>query len=147
EDRAKGRLVAERFPDLDFPALVEFYYSQTSVVPPQHARLYTRGLLAGGARSEAALAEWEARSGNAPVVDRPAFLDIGCGTGPLLMAAAKRYQPVGIDIAFRWLVVGKKRLMEAGLQVPLICASAEALPFRPEQFTHVAFESTLEVVR
>jgi SAM-dependent methyltransferase len=149
-DRAKGRMLAERFNDRDFPGLVEFYYSVTSVVPPQHARQYTRGLVAGGARSEAALAEWEAGVESPPALKDVAFLDVGCGTGPLVIAASRRgYRAVGVDIAFRWLVVGKKRLAlaDAGVDVPLICACAEALPFPSQRFDRVAFESSLEVVR
>ncbi|RME77291.1 MAG: class I SAM-dependent methyltransferase [Chloroflexi bacterium] len=73
------------------------------------------------------------------------LLEIGCGTGPLLVAAAGRYdQVVGVDIAFRWLVVAKKRLMEAGLDLPLICACAEALPFAAPAFDRVAADSVLE---
>ena len=42
-------------------------------------------------------------------------LDLGCGTAPLSIAATKRYKVVaGVDIAFRWLVVAKKRVAEMG---------------------------------
>ncbi len=145
-DRAKGRRVAERFNDLDFAGLVEFYYSITDVVPPNQARRFTRGLLAAGARAEAALTAWEERDGNLPI-GSGRFLEIGCGTAPLLVAAAARYHTVvGVDIAFRWLVVGKKRLAEATLEIPLFCACAEALPFRAGTFDRVAAESVIELV-
>jgi len=147
-DHDKGRRVAERLDSTTFPELIEYYYSITSVVPPQHARLYTRGLLAGEARARSALEAWEGI-----VVTREAappgkrLLDLGCGTAPLMVAGASRYQlVVGLDIAFRWLVVAKKRLQEAGLDAPLICACAEALPFPNGTFDRVAGESVLEHV-
>jgi SAM-dependent methyltransferase len=51
---------------------------------------------------------------------------------------------VGVDIGLRWLVIGKRRLVDAGLDFPLICACAEALPFLDQNFEVVFNESTLE---
>jgi SAM-dependent methyltransferase len=45
------------------------------------------------------------------------------------------------------LVVAQKRLAEAGLDLPLICACAEALPFRAACFDRVVAESVLEHVQ
>ncbi len=60
-----------------------------------------------------------------------ALLDLGCGTAGLLAAARSRFGlAVGVDVAFRWLLVGRLRLREAGLDPLLICANAEYLPFR-----------------
>lgn len=144
-DLAKGLRVASRFDELDFPELIDFYYNLTSVVPSQDARRYTLGLLAGVPRAEASLTSWEnsTQSGGAAET----LLEIGCGTAPLMVAAASRYKRVvGVDIAFRWLVVAKKRLAEAGLDLPLICACAEALPFPDATFDRVVADSTLEHV-
>jgi SAM-dependent methyltransferase/uncharacterized protein YbaR (Trm112 family) len=143
-DRAKGLRIAERCDDFDFAGLVDFYYSITPAVPPKHARQYTRGLLAAEARAAAALDAWHSVADDGPP---PAtLLEIGCGTGPLLVAASKRgpLRLIGIDIAFRWLAVAKKRLAEAGLDLPLICACAEALPFPSGQFDRVVAESAIE---
>ncbi len=147
-DRANGLQVAARLDDLSFAALVDFYYSITPVVPPQHARLYTRGLMAGVARAEAALASWERTVGTNGRPSAASLLEVGCGTAPLLVAAAPRYtRMVGVDIAFRWLVVAKKRLAEAGLDIPLICACAEALPFPNGAFDRVVADSVIEHVQ
>ncbi len=148
DDMKKGLRVAGRFHDLSFPELVEFYYSITSVVPPHHAKQYTRGLIAGVARAENALNMWNARIKESDGIRVSCLLEIGCGTAPLLVAAAKNVQHIiGIDIAFRWLVVGKKRITEAGLDIPLICACAEALPFPDQVFDRVIAESTIEHVK
>jgi len=147
EDRAKGRRVGARLDDLTFAELIAFYYSITDVVPPRHARQYTRGLLAGEARAKASLASWQQALGPN---NRPAtrLLDVGCGTAPLLAAAAPQFPTVvGVDIAFRWLVVAKKRLAEAGVDAPLICACAEALPFPDGTFDRVVLDSVIEHVR
>jgi SAM-dependent methyltransferase/uncharacterized protein YbaR (Trm112 family) len=145
-DRAKGILVASRFHELTFAELVAFYYSVTTVVPAHDARRYTRGLMAAVARAEQALRAWERVASNRePAPTR--LLDVGCGTAPLLVAAGSRFPGlVGMDIAFRWLVVAKKRLAEAALDVPLICACAEALPFPAGSFDRVAMDSVLENV-
>jgi SAM-dependent methyltransferase/uncharacterized protein YbaR (Trm112 family) len=147
-DRAKGLRVAARFDELSFSELVDFYYSITSVVPLKDARLYKRGLMAGVARAEGALDSWESVVGTDGRVAAVSLLDVGCGTAPVLVAAKSRYQKlVGVDIAFRWLVVAKKRLAEAKLEIPLICACVEALPFPDDVFDRVVADSVLEHLR
>ncbi|HEX4899606.1 MAG TPA: methyltransferase domain-containing protein [Pyrinomonadaceae bacterium] len=144
-DRAKGLQVASRFEQSDFAALVDYYYSITSAVPVADAKRYTAGLLAGVARAEGSLISWEkSTTGNTRAAS---LLEIGCGTAPFMVAAASSFKRVvGVDIAFRWLVVAKRRLADAGLDLPLICACAEALPFPDEIFDRVVADSTLEHV-
>lgn len=152
-DRAKGKMLSERLHDLGFEELLDFYYSKTDVVPRKHAVSYTRGMLAASARAEAALDAWEAVNVKTETSGflsayKSDLLEIGCGSGPLLAVAAKRFNKViGIDIAFRWLIVAKKRLMAASVEVPLICACAEALPFREDSFDRVVADSVLEHLR
>jgi ubiquinone/menaquinone biosynthesis C-methylase UbiE len=144
-DRAKGRRIAERYADSDFAGLVRFYYSITDTVPEDQARRFTAGLLGAPARAAATLDAWEQLAGS-PATGR--FLEVGCGTAPLLQHAAARFGDViGVDIAFRWLIVARKRLEEAGRAARLVCACAEALPLRAETWDVVAGESTLEVTR
>jgi ubiquinone/menaquinone biosynthesis C-methylase UbiE len=144
-DRAKGLRVAARLHELGFTELVDFYYSITPVVPPRHAEQYKSGLRGAVARARAALDSWESVVGTNGRVRARSILDLGCGTAPLLVTAASRFRKmVGVDIAFRWLVVAKKRLADAGLDVPLICACAEALPFPDGVFDRVVADSVLE---
>lgn len=141
-DRIKGEKVGSKLEALSFDQLVDFYYSMTSVVPPHHARQYKAGLLAGVARSRAALDSWDRMTGN---MRGESFLDVGCGTASLLVAAAPRFRRLaGVDISFRWLVVAKKRLAEADVDAPLFCACAEALPFPEGSFRRVAVEFAAE---
>jgi SAM-dependent methyltransferase len=51
-----------------------------------------------------------------------------------------------VDVAFRWLLVGRLRLREAGLDHPLICANAEHLPFAGAGFDRVVANDLLEHV-
>jgi SAM-dependent methyltransferase len=147
-DHAKGRALAARFDDLSFAELVAFYYSITPVVPPHHARRFTAGVLAAPARSAASLTEWEAHVVPANQGMAGSLLEVGCGTAPLLLAAHRRFGLlVGVDVAFRWLIIAKKRLAEAGVDAVLLCASAEALPLRDGLFDRVVADSVLEVVR
>jgi ubiquinone/menaquinone biosynthesis C-methylase UbiE len=77
-----------------------------------------------------------------------ALLEIGCGTGGFLVAAKSRFKHVvGTDIAFRWLVIARKRLEELGLEVPLVCCCSEYLPFRDDSFDLTVAEDVLEHVR
>ncbi len=146
-DRDKGRRIEARFDELEFAELVEFYYSITPAVPAKHAKLYSRGLATAVSRGEAALAAWELAAPRGRHPDGT-LLDVGCGTAPLLVAAAPRAGPlVGIDIALRWLVLARKRLAEAGVDAALICACAESLPFPDETFDRVVAESVLENVK
>jgi 2-polyprenyl-3-methyl-5-hydroxy-6-metoxy-1,4-benzoquinol methylase len=143
-DRAKALRLADHYEALDFPGLVDYYYSVTPAVPPHHAKQYTRALMSGVSRAASALDAWEAHDeGGKPA---ETLLEVGCGTAPLLVAAARRTTArlVGVDIAFRWLAIAKKRLAEAGLDLPLFCACAEALPFPSGQFDRVVAESVLE---
>ena len=143
-DRAKARRVAERLDDLDLAGLIAFYYSITGVVTPAQARQFTAGLMGAEARAEGALATWGALAG-APSAEGAALLDVGCGTAPLLVVTSARHPVrVGVDIALRWLVVGKKRLAEAGVSAQLVCACAEALPFQDDIFGVVTADSVIE---
>ncbi|MGH9859878.1 MAG: methyltransferase domain-containing protein [Candidatus Acidiferrales bacterium] len=152
EERAKVEKLAARFADFDFEGFVDFYYGITSVVPPKHAQQYKRGLMVGVARAESWLQAWESElrhSTASPATAEPqaSLLEIGCGTGPLLVAAKNYAARIGVDIALRWLVVAKKRLEQARLGVPLVCACAEALPFRDGTFDRVVCDSALEHFR
>jgi SAM-dependent methyltransferase/uncharacterized protein YbaR (Trm112 family) len=144
QDRAKGIELSERCAGLDFPASIRQYYAMTPAVTPAQAKLFERGLLGAETRAAQALDAWESKAGAG---DGSALLEIGCGTAPLLIAARERYaRVIGIDIAFRWLVMAKKRLQDAGLDLPLICANAESLPFRAETFDRLVADSVLEHV-
>ncbi|MBI2833644.1 MAG: methyltransferase domain-containing protein [Acidobacteria bacterium] len=143
-DRAKGIELEEKTRGLRFLDSVDLYYRLATKVPASQAALFRRGLVAAAARAAESVREWERRTERA--LDGP-VLDIGCGTAPLAVAASRcGVSVVGVDIAFRWLVMARKRMEEAGVEVPLVCACAEALPFQDGAFQSVAAESVIEQV-
>jgi 2-polyprenyl-3-methyl-5-hydroxy-6-metoxy-1,4-benzoquinol methylase/uncharacterized protein YbaR (Trm112 family) len=145
-DRAKGLRLHEACATRSFAESVRYYYSVTEAVPPFQARRFERGLLAAEDRARASLDEWQSFAPSAKNAD--VLLDLGCGTGPLLaVAAARSRQVVGVDVAFRWLVLARRRLAERGVHVPVVCACAEALPFAGASFDCVTAESVLEHLR
>ena len=69
------------------------------------------------------------------------ILDIACGPGQLLKAAAeKQLDLYGIDISSEAIKQCKKRLPEANVQV----ANAEALPFKESTFDYITCLGSLE---
>jgi ubiquinone/menaquinone biosynthesis C-methylase UbiE/uncharacterized protein YbaR (Trm112 family) len=145
KDRANGLELFERCAGLDFERAVDVYYSQAKVTPSQ-AQQFKRGLMAGAARAAAALSQWEAETDKHQPSE--SLLEVGCGTAQLLSVAARRCrQVVGIDIALRWLVIAQRHLADVGLDLPLICACAEALPFPDGSFDRVVADSVLEHLR
>jgi len=142
-DRKKGSELAERCAGLDFERSVDVYYSLASKVPASQAQQFKRGLMGAVARAEVSLRKWEAETKQDQQPE--SLLEIGCGTAPLLVVTADFYKHVvGVDIAFRWLVIAKKRLADSGTKIPLICACAEALPFPDGFFDRVVADSVLE---
>ncbi|HEU4702731.1 MAG TPA: methyltransferase domain-containing protein, partial [Conexibacter sp.] len=62
---------------------------------------------------------------------RSGFLDLGCGPGMLLAAAAGRgASGLGIDVSLLWLVVARRMIAEHGGRATLCAGFAESLPLR-----------------
>ena len=134
-DRAKGEALEQATLGMTFAEAVRYYYSITPDDPADLA----------GAWTKRALAEVEiARSMLAYGSGTGLLLDVGCSTGAVLIAAGGG---IGVDIAFRWLVLGKLRLRQAGVDGQLVCANAEHLPFDSGLAARVTSFDTLEHVR
>jgi len=68
-----------------------------------------------------------------------AVLDIGCGTAHWTVALARHgADPVGIDRSPRQLEQARRVVRAAGLELPLVLADAEQLPFMDVSFDAVA---------
>ena len=60
---------------------------------------------------------------------QPGLLDLGCGPGMLLAAAASRgLSGLGIDVSLEWLVVARRLIEDHGGRATLCAAFAESLP-------------------
>src|SRR5437879_3302873 len=71
------------------------------------------------------------------IQDGERVLDIGCGTATLLIAAKARSplaQLVGVDTDERVLRITRKKIARQQVEVELVEAGAEHLPFPPASF-------------
>ncbi len=118
--------------------MLDLYWSMTPETPPEAAARFKAHHLGESRLGEEVLAELPAGAGGA-------LLDVGCQTGGLLAVAARRYAAVaGVDVAFRWLVVARVRLAEAGVEATLACANAEHLPLPDQSFAAVTANDLIE---
>jgi SAM-dependent methyltransferase len=134
-ERARAERLHELEPATDVLGLAEAYYALTAGVDPRRDR-FLRHIAGAEARGEA-LAERLPRGGR--------ILEVGCGSGGLLVAASRAGATItGVDVAARWLVVARRRLADHGLDVGLIAAAAERLPWPDGWFDAVVADSVLE---
>ncbi len=140
DDYRKGEEVQAKGETLGFADLVRFYWALPTYpfTPPDLIERFIHHVLTDEQRIEA----YREKIGSGE-----RFLDVGCGTAALVKVAQKRFRlAVGCDVAFRWLVIARKRLQEAGLPVNLVCCCADFLPFPDAFFDSVASVSLLEHV-
>lgn len=138
DERAKAEHLRTIEAATDVLGLAAAYYARTGDVGERRRERFLRHIAVAEARG-AALA------GRLPPSGR--VLEVGCGTGGLLVAAAKRGLEIsGVDIASRWLVVARRRLTDRGLSVFLAAAEAERLPWPEQTFDAIVVDSVLEHV-
>lgn len=131
--------------DRAFSEMVRAYYVLTPESPPSLHSRYMEAMNAASARGKGLIRKLQQRF---PHSGRSTMLDLGCGTGGMMIAGVSSYgRVVGVDVALRWLVMGKQRLRETGIEAPLVCANAESLPFKPGSFDAVLADSVIEHVR
>ena len=139
KDRVKGALLAAAGRTRGFEELVRYYYDITPEDPPDLAKHWIARALAEVEIARFAVAQYG--------LTGRTFLDVGCSTGAMLAAASEHCESVtGVDVAFRWLIVGQVRLRELGIHANLVCANAEHLPFASETFDRVSALDLLEHV-
>jgi O-antigen/teichoic acid export membrane protein/SAM-dependent methyltransferase len=135
-ERTKAERLARIASETDLEGLARAYYTMTPDVDPPRCERYLSHILGAESRGEALAACLE---------DDGPILEVGCGTGGLLVAATRRRLEIeGVDIAARWLVVARRRLDDHGLWVPLTAASAECLPFADASFGTIVADSLIE---
>jgi SAM-dependent methyltransferase len=135
-ERARAEHLHDLEPATDVLGLSEAYYSMTDDVLDERRGRFLRHIALAESRG-VALAASLPRAGR--------ILEVGCGTGGLLVAALRGGRSiVGVDIASRWLVVARRRLADHGLAAPLIACAAEALPWPDASFDTVVADSVLE---
>ena len=122
QDREKGIRVLEQGGG-DFERTLDAYWAATAETDSGLAEAYKRRQLAEGAIGESEYAELVRCCG----ASLGPLLDTGCRLGGLVSHASSHRMAVGVDSAFRWLLVAKLRAQ--GTKAIFICANPEALPF------------------
>ena len=146
DDRAKGVTLERETAGASLEAMVRAYWRMTPDTSAERAERFIEHVMSAEVRSR----EWIAPiAGTNATSSR--WLDLGCGTADLTAAVASLASKapidvVGLDVAFRWLVVARRRLALAGLESKLVCANAEALPFEVDAFDRVIALGVLEHV-
>ena len=145
-DRAKARHLATLAPQASFDGLARAYYDTTDDVDATRARRYVAHLASAEVRGEA-FVDLLPKTGR--------VLEVGCGSGGLIAAAARRGLRIeAVDIASRWLVLAHRRagpvlLNQERLHLPspsrrLTAANAEHLPWPDATFDAVFADSLVE---
>ena len=135
-DRAKAARLHAIAPTTDLIGLASAYYAMTDDVLDHRRDRFLRHI-------SGAVSRGEALAGRLTGPGR--VLEVGCGTGGLLVAAARIGVDIqGVDIAARWLVVARRRLTDHGVDIPLTAAGAERLPWPDGTFDTLVADSLLE---
>ncbi|MBA2449727.1 MAG: methyltransferase domain-containing protein [Chloroflexi bacterium] len=145
DDWARAMRVLRATGSGGFRAMLEHYWRLSPDTPAALASRFVRYALVGVARGRTRLGR-VAEVRGAPLGPADVVLDLGCGTGGLVVAGAEQAGAVvGVDIAARWLIVARRQLEEAGVRnAMLVCACAEQLPFADGTFDVVVASDVLE---
>lgn len=140
DDYRKGEKLQAAAEHCSFAELVEYYWSLPTF-PPTPADLRARFI-------HHVLSDSRRIEGYVDSLARGrTFLDVGCGAGALVRAAGPRFGVcVGADVGFRWLIVARQGLEEAGMPANLVCCCADHLPFADGSFDTVSSVALLEHV-
>ena len=126
EDReAAGRLDRD-FRARSLEAMVRAVFAAQPGRSQQQIDIRTRQVLVSPSRLRSQIDGWLHVAAS-----RPGFLDLGCGPGMLLAAAASRgVSGLGIDVSLVWLVVARRMIEQHGGTATLCAGFAESLPLR-----------------
>lgn len=152
-DRASGRLIDQRAPDLFLESLgmseeekvgvLDLARRPDNLIDPVVSYLV-------GATNGIAYKHLIGRLNHYPIPSFPLegngqLLDLGCSWGRWTLAAAKRgFDVVGLDPSLGALMAAKRVSGSLGIRARYICGDARFLPFRDESFDAVFSYSVLQ---
>jgi ubiquinone/menaquinone biosynthesis C-methylase UbiE/uncharacterized protein YbaR (Trm112 family) len=138
DDYRKGEKLQRVAESMSFAELVAYYWTLPTY-PPTPADLSAR-FVHHVVTDDRRIAGWVEHLGSGETL-----LDVGCGAGVLVRLAQAHYRrTVGVDVGFRWLIVARRGLEEAGIVPRLVCACADHLPFADDTFDAVTSVALLE---
>ena len=142
EDLATAREIAAL--DLPLEDLVRAVYARRSGWEEDLIWMRTRQVLAAPKRLHEDVAGWLSEATSEDV-----WLDLGCGPGMLLAAAADMERPglgIGVDVSMTWLVVAKRLITAHGGRPILAAGLGEALPLADGSLSGVVSLDVIEHV-
>jgi 2-polyprenyl-3-methyl-5-hydroxy-6-metoxy-1,4-benzoquinol methylase/uncharacterized protein YbaR (Trm112 family) len=126
EDREAAARLDRDFGSKSLEDMVRAVFAAQPGRTQQQIELRTRQVLVAPDRLATQLDGWLRG-----VTQASGFLDLGCGPGMLLAAAAARgVSGLGIDVSLTWLVVARRMIEQHGGEARLCAAFAESLPLR-----------------
>jgi SAM-dependent methyltransferase len=125
EDRAQAEALLARSADLPLEGMIAAVFGARPEWTDDMVRRRTAEVLAAPGRLRGQLHGWLRPC----LEDGRPFLDVGCGPGMLIAAAAAEGgRGIGVDVSMVWLVVAERMIREAGGEPVLAAALAESLP-------------------
>src|SRR4030095_7618298 len=119
DDRRKAERLFARGAECTFPELLRHYYDVTPDDPADLADRWIPRALAEPHIARARLEEYGVFPPEGG--SHGSLIDVGCSTGGLLIAADGAFGDlVGVDVAIRWLAVGRGRLRDREVGAPLV---------------------------
>jgi SAM-dependent methyltransferase len=142
-DKATARRLVAESAGLSAEELVRRVFSARPEWDETRIALRTRQVVTAPERLRAELGGWlRPRTLGAGL-----FLDLGCGPGMFLAAAAAEgRRGIGIDVSLVWLIVAKRLITQWGGQPMLAAALAEALPLADAAVSSVVSLDVIEHV-
>lgn len=138
DDYRKGEKLQKAAESMSFAELVAHYWTLPTYphTPPDLSARFIHHVLT----DERRIAGWASHLGAGE-----SLLDVGCGAGVLVQVAHRSYtHAVGLDVGFRWLIVARRGLEEAGIAPRLVCGCADHLPFADGTFDTITSVALLE---
>ena len=124
DDREAALRLARDYRDRPLEAMVRAVFEAQGGRSLHEIDMRTRQVLAAPGRLATQLDGWLRAT-----THTEGFLDLGCGPGMLLAAAAQRgVSGLGIDVSLVWLAVGQRMIEQYGGRATLCAAFAESLP-------------------
>lgn len=142
-DRSDALCLMKSGERLSLEELVNYYHTTHWPWSEEIVRLRTRQIMSQPTRFRKEIRGWLQRC----VMSDGTFLDVGCGTGGLLAAAAAEGRKgIGIDRSLTRLVIARRMIAEWGGEPLLAAAQGEMLPLADDSVSSVISLDVIEHV-